>query len=594
MSGVEAAGIALAVFPLLISALEHYRESAEVLGDWWKFKRKYVKCKRDIEYHHITYTQNLQELLLPLIVDDDEVEDLVNDPGGAKWKDPSLEASLKDRLPNTYEAYLDSMSEISTIMTDLRKELGLDNDQLQARVHSGEGTSIKRRSTKESLGYQGQRIKFALGQTTRDKLLDEFAKYNGRLRDLLRTGDKISAIKKANKAPKMGAVLTSLWRHAKALYESLFDSWGCECRDGHRADLLLCHRDTASDINFEFLLLFARDASHLLWGWQNASAKVTEPSPSPSKVSSLRSSRVSIIEGSPRSPAAPSALMHKTATFPRPSILSRASKTSTFSSSTSTLMYSHSRNSSASIVGVKWTDTQSTIVDESEALVESVATPAVVTELCSHLSDQAGKDVTLANVGSDIQYCLETTKTAPCDLVGLDSLLDTSSNIPFPRRQRYHLAHVLASSQAQLHSTPWLKNEWRRTDVLFTKNKSEVAVDQPRLTRDFSVANDGANEDHSVASLGMLLLELCFGKLLEDHPIRRSMPVMSGPQNFYLDLAAALQWSEQVVDEAGPAYAGAVKWCLSQSTVGTKDEKWRAELYENVVKPLQECHDHLR
>ena len=35
MSGVVgAAGFNLAAFPLLISALEHYRESAEVLEDW--------------------------------------------------------------------------------------------------------------------------------------------------------------------------------------------------------------------------------------------------------------------------------------------------------------------------------------------------------------------------------------------------------------------------------------------------------------------------------------------------------------------------------------------------------------------------------
>lgn len=45
MSGVEAAGFVLAAFPLLISALEHYRESAEVLKDWWRFKREYRKVK---------------------------------------------------------------------------------------------------------------------------------------------------------------------------------------------------------------------------------------------------------------------------------------------------------------------------------------------------------------------------------------------------------------------------------------------------------------------------------------------------------------------------------------------------------------------
>ena len=40
MSGVEAAGFILAAFPLLISALEDYRQGWEILEDWWKIKRE--------------------------------------------------------------------------------------------------------------------------------------------------------------------------------------------------------------------------------------------------------------------------------------------------------------------------------------------------------------------------------------------------------------------------------------------------------------------------------------------------------------------------------------------------------------------------
>ena len=134
MSGVEAAGLMLAVFPVMVMALDQYRESAEILGDWWRFKRKYMKCKHDIEFHQITFTANLEELLLPLIVDDQELEALMSDPGGERWRDQSLEIKLRERLPNSYDAYLDSINEMNNVMEKLSKELGLEKEYLARRT----------------------------------------------------------------------------------------------------------------------------------------------------------------------------------------------------------------------------------------------------------------------------------------------------------------------------------------------------------------------------------------------------------------------------------------------------------------------------
>jgi hypothetical protein len=71
----------LAAIPLMISGLEHYRESAEVLESWWKIKREYQKCMRNLKYHKVAFEENLEELLLPLIVDEDKLQQLLNNPG---------------------------------------------------------------------------------------------------------------------------------------------------------------------------------------------------------------------------------------------------------------------------------------------------------------------------------------------------------------------------------------------------------------------------------------------------------------------------------------------------------------------------------
>ena len=60
-----------------------------------------------------------------------------------------------------------------------------------------------------------------------------------------------------------------------------------------------------------------------------------------------------------------------------------------------------------------------------------------------------------------------------------------------------------------------------------------------------------------------------------------------------LDLAVALEWSQSVGGEAGDSYADAVQWCLRAPSVSTKDDKWREDLFANVVAPLQYCYEQL-
>jgi len=65
--------------------------------------------------------------------------------------------------------------------------------------------------------------------------------------------------------------------------------------------------------------------------------------------------------------------------------------------------------------------------------------------------------------------------------------------------------------------------------------------------------------------------------------------------NPFFDMAAALEWSAQVAEEAGPEFAEAVEWCLKNMPGSGKSDgmpdKWRKELFEKVVVPLQYCCD---
>jgi hypothetical protein len=184
MSGLEAAGFVLAAFPLLISALEHYRASAEVLSDWWQIKREYRKCKDEIRFHQLAFEQNLEKYLLPLIVDENELQDLIADPGGPRWKEAELEGKLKDRLPKAYDLYISTILQMNETMKELEEELGgkrMHQDNAPAEKGSlqrqDDGTPEKKSKSRRKrllsrpgLEYEAQRIKFSFGKHERRKL----------------------------------------------------------------------------------------------------------------------------------------------------------------------------------------------------------------------------------------------------------------------------------------------------------------------------------------------------------------------------------------------------------------------------------------
>jgi len=127
-------------------------------------------------------------------------------------------------------------------------------------------------------------------------------------------------------------------------------------------------------------------------------------------------------------------------------------------------------------------------------------------------------------------------------------------------------------------------------------NPDKVHLDQPYISRNFAPTPHTSEnaQDRSLSNLGIMLLELCFGTALEDHEIRQKYPSGSTP-NPFADMAAALEWSPRVVEEAGPEFADAILWCLhNMPGSGESDqklEKWREELFLKVVEPLKYCYD---
>ena len=138
MSGIEVAGLVLGAFPLALSALGKYRETAETLAIFWKIRREYKAWTQNLNICKLVFEQNIEEFLLPLIVDDEELDELIKQPGGEKWRDPELEGRLRQRLPKSYDLYLEIIDRIHDVMKDITRELGIERPDFQSKITEGE------------------------------------------------------------------------------------------------------------------------------------------------------------------------------------------------------------------------------------------------------------------------------------------------------------------------------------------------------------------------------------------------------------------------------------------------------------------------
>jgi hypothetical protein len=91
--------------------------------------------------------------------------------------------------------------------------------------------------------------------------------------------------------------------------------------------------------------------------------------------------------------------------------------------------------------------------------------------------------------------------------------------------------------------------------------------DRPYVQRTISsiTTNKMQQGVFDIALLGVVLLELCFGKPIEEHPIRQQNQTSDESIRPSLDFVAALNWLRDVDGEAGEDYFKAVKWCLHES-----------------------------
>ncbi|KAF2643630.1 hypothetical protein P280DRAFT_466398 [Massarina eburnea CBS 473.64] len=573
MSGIEVAGVLLGAFPLIISGIEHCHNVAKVGGYFWQVRKEFNRCRSNLNYNEILYKRNLKALLVPIVTEPDDVALLIADVGGARWKDPKLQERLEARLQDSCDVYMDIIKDINETVEDMKRELCFDKSTVQDQLALPENKKERQPSpnrsksliVKSKYDYSKFRIKFSVRDVNREELFARLKECNERLEKLLRTSDQVSALQEAPPSTSkqisiLETAFKKTYRQSELLFKALRKSFNCSCQQYHFANLRLEHR-TLPEICFEIILMFVAPRQETTsWSWQELQCGRMSGClvhRSHTNTTQIQPARPQVANGKGNTlPPAPTPKMKKVAFS---TVIPAVPK-----------------------IEVDLVDVRSM-------------------ELCRLLGDsECSNCMGVIGHDDDVYHLHPFRKRKQCGGESgrtLGYILSRDFEGSLSRRQRYAIALLVASSVAQLQFTPWLRTGLTKEDVLFFSSGGDdnITFTEPFIRQGFSISSPASSCETSECnfySLGILLLELCFGKPLEDHPIRRKHPAGDGDSKQAFDLMAALQWSRSVCDEGGEDYAAAVRWCFMGT--GNTSKGWQMEMIRTVIRPLEICQEHFR
>lgn len=195
------------------------------------------------------------------------------------------------------------------------------------------------------------------------------------------------------------------------------------------------------------------------------------------------------------------------------------------------------------------------------------------------------------------------------EVLSLESLLSQPGALK--KKDRLILGVQLASTVMQLHTTEWLSENWGKRDILFyqeiTQGKSgditntSPAIRKPLVRRNFAPPDPPSlplqakrsifvPQNQSLYSLGIVLMELWYGKCLEDLWIEKDGND-SGDMTDMRDYMTTRRLIDEISEDAGEKYGDAVRRCingLDHRSSNLETDDFQNKVHMKVVAPLVE------
>jgi hypothetical protein len=92
--------------------------------------------EREFRVSKIVIHTQFKQLLLPLVLEDDKIHELLMLPGGDSWREESVAKRFEQRLGQSYRLYMIYIQGMGNTMKEINRELSVDSDWAQKLLDS--------------------------------------------------------------------------------------------------------------------------------------------------------------------------------------------------------------------------------------------------------------------------------------------------------------------------------------------------------------------------------------------------------------------------------------------------------------------------
>lgn len=131
MADISDCGLALVTFPFAISILEIYKEVAR-----GRKRLEWLKILNELKYHQFLFVRNTRLLLAP-VVNEAELHQLTISPSKKVWSHPDLTHALEERLKDSYNVFLRTISRVLSALERLIEEIHVAKNDMNNNISGG-------------------------------------------------------------------------------------------------------------------------------------------------------------------------------------------------------------------------------------------------------------------------------------------------------------------------------------------------------------------------------------------------------------------------------------------------------------------------
>ncbi|THX36298.1 hypothetical protein D6D10_06798 [Aureobasidium pullulans] len=570
----EVAGLVLGGIPLIVLAMQSYREALE----WGRKYRKY------------------DDLLLrtkdAVLIQQEQLYKTFDEIGLHEPNYDELEARLQELYPGKHGLFMREIGRMEVTVNNLMEELCLDSLGRVFNPPCSPGKvlmliEVQPKWSKEQLArmrHEWRRIKAAVTSGETEKLIGQLQERNNQLSRCLRRPE----IVRGQSSPMVQAVraqfnlrrFDTVRQHACAIKDTLDACWHCSCSDQHPTSLDLSwqYNPPESFPKFGISLAFTNHSKGL------------------AITNGLEWRKIqTYIEGQYVD-------THQTKAVQVLGLRSGNATQSTITQQAPTFLKGLLSKNQPQVLKVSPSATITT--------ASSAPRSSEIKSLCQFLQglDKNCGDLGFLLVPGEEKRVhitpVTTPRIAPTEMVTLDSLMSPKRSVTFlglSRKKRFEIAAAAAWATLLLYDTPWLTDTWDKTGLYFFLDRNaadhNIHAASPCVSTMVNKAKNARRfqskliRDEAVFALGVLLIELCLDSSLDE--LGKTMNATTNSNSIIEDYKVANNSLDRVFLDAGDFYGNACRLCLRFEFYGRDvlmnfgEGTFRQEFYNEVVAPVQ-------